>query len=287
MTVALNSNEPKSLVTLKPETGWANLHLEEIWQFRDLLITLAGRDVKLRYRQTALGAIWVVLQPLLAAGIMTFVFGKVAGLTAPGGLPYLVFAFAGQLGWGAFNGVFSRASTCLLQNTQLVSKVYFPRLVLPISTIFSALIDFLVALAMMVVLIIAYHVHPGLHLLLLPVWLAAIMLLAVGCGLITSALMVSYRDVQYIVPVLLNFLMYASPVAYSLQMVQEKVSPHTYTFFMLNPLSGLLEAFRWSLLGVGAFPVEYVTYSILAAVGVFLVGAVNFKRMERRFADVI
>lgn len=287
MTVAVNNTDPIPLVTLKPEAGWANLHLEEVWQFRDLLITLAGRDVKLRYRQTALGAIWVVLQPLLAAGIMTFVFGKVAGLTAPGGLPYIVFAFAGQLGWGAFNGVFSRASSCLLQNTQLVSKVYFPRLVLPISTIFSALIDFLVALAMMVVLILIYHVNPGLHLLLLPVWLGAIMLLAVGGGLITSALMVSYRDVQYIVPVLLNFLMYASPVAYSLLMVKEKVSPHTYTFFMLNPLSGLLEAFRWSLLGVGTFPAGFVVYSMVAAVVVFLVGAVNFKRMERRFADVI
>lgn len=258
------------------------LNLGEIWQYRDLLTTLAGRDVKLRYRQTALGAIWVILQPLLAAGIFSFVFGSVAKLSSDG-VPYFLFSYAGLLAWNAFSSTLTKVSGCLLQNSQLVSKVYFPRLVLPLSTLFSTLVDFGVALGMMVVLMLLYHVVPGVGLLLLPVWLLLILLLATGVGLFASALMVSYRDVQYILPVVTQFLLYASPVAYAVS----RVPAEYHTLYMLNPLASLLEGFRWSLLNRGTLDVSLVLYAAFVSVAVFVGGAYSFKRMERKFADVI
>lgn len=272
----------KPHLTIKPRRGWQALDARELWQFRDLLLTLAQRDVKLRYRQTALGVLWVLLQPLLAAGIFSFVFGKVAKLPSDG-VPYFVFSFAGLLGWNAFSSTLTKCSGCLIQNSQLVSKVYFPRLVLPLSTVFSTLIDFLVALAMMAVLMVAYHVIPHWGLLLLPLWLALIVLLAVGLGLVASALTVSYRDVQYVLPVVTQFLLYACPVAYAVS----AVPAHLRALYFLNPLSGLLDAFRWSLLGRGNLHGSYIVYSIACVCVIFVWGAYSFKAMERKFADVI
>ena len=274
---------PNPFLLIQPTSGWQAINLRELWQFRDLLTSLAQRDVKLRYRQTALGVVWVILQPLIAAGIFSFVFGKVAKLPPPQGIPYLVFSYAGLLAWNAFSSTLTKSSACLLQNSNLVSKVYFPRLALPLSTVFSTLIDFGVALGMMVVLMVIFHVVPGLALLLLPVWLFLLILLAVGVGLYTSALMVSYRDVQYVLPVVTQFLLYASPVAYTASRVPAKYR----IFFEINPLTGLLEAFRWSLLGTVHPAWGAVAYSVAAAGIVFILGAFSFKKMERKFADVI
>lgn len=272
----------KPYLTLKPASGWAGLNLREIYQFRDLLTTLAGRDVRLRYRQTALGAVWVVLQPLLAAGIFSFVFGRVAKLPSDG-VPYFLFAYAGLLGWNVFSGTLTKASSCLVGNAALISKVFFPRLILPLSTAFSTFIDFGVALAMMAVLMAAYGVTPGLGLLLLPVWLLLMLLLALGVGLYASALMVSYRDVQYVLPVVVQLALYASPVAYAVSAVPENLRG----WYLLNPLAVLLEGFRWSLLGRGELNAGLVAYAAVMAVAVFVAGAFVFRRMERRFADVI
>jgi len=276
-------NSPKPTLSIVPTSGWQAINLPELWQFRDLLTTLAQRDVKLRYRQTSLGVLWVILQPLLAAGIFSFVFGKVAKLPAPNGIPYLVFSYAGLLAWNAFSSTLTKTSSCLLQNSNLVSKVYFPRLALPLSTVFSTLIDFGVAFVVMIVLMLVNHVMPTLGILLLPVWLLLIVLLALGVGLYASALMVSYRDIQYVLPVVTQFLLYASPVAYSASLVPAKYR----LIFEINPLTGLLEAFRWSLLGVGNFPLAAVTYSAIITVVVLVAGAFSFKSMERKFADVI
>ena len=278
----LDENAPNTTV-IQPSSGWAALNLKEVWQFRDLLLSLAGRDIKLRYRQTALGAAWVVLQPLIAAGVFSLVFGRVAKLPSDG-LPYFLFSYAGLLAWNAFSGTLTKASTCLVGNSQLVSKIYFPRLVLPLSTLCSTLIDFGVALAMMAVLLVVYHITPHLGLLLLPVWLLLILMLALGFGLMAAALTVSYRDVQYVLPVLMQFALYASPIAYALSAVPHSLRP----FYFLNPLSGLLEAFRWSLLGT-PHHLEWgpVGYSAALAAGVFVAGAFAFKKMERKFADVI
>lgn len=275
----------KPYLVIQPTRGWAALNLPEIWQFRDLLLTLAGRDVKLRYRQTALGVIWVVLQPLLAAGIFSFVFGKVARIQTDG-VPSFLFSYAGLLGWNAFNNTLGKASTCLIQNSQLISKVFFPRLIVPLSTVFSTLIDFGVALAMMAVLLAVNHVPLGLPILLLPVLLLLILMLAVGVGLYVAALTVSYRDVQFVLPVLLQFLLYASPVAYPVS----QVPVAWQRLYMLNPLAGLLEAFRWAFFHkITSHPVAWwaVGYGAIFACSALVVGVFAFKKMERRFADVI
>lgn len=279
-TAAASSPEP--LIKIRSTAGWRALDLRQVWLFRDLLTTLAERDVKLRYRQTALGAIWVVLQPLMAAGIFSFVFGRVANLPSDG-TPYFLFSFAGLLAWNAFNSTLNKISTCLVSNSQLISKVYFPRLVLPLSTIFSTLIDFGVAAGLMVVLMFLYGVAPTAAILLLPVWLALILMLAIGCGLIASALMVTYRDVQHVLPVLIQFLLYGSPVAYA----SSAVPAHLQPYFFLNPLSSLLDAFRWSILGKGDLPLNALGYSVAVTVLIFFGGAFAFRKMERRFADLI
>lgn len=272
----------KPYLILRPRSGWAAINLRELWRYRDLLYVLASRDVTLRYRQTLLGVAWVVLQPLLAAGIFTFVFGLVAKLPS-GGVPYFLFSYVGMLAWTAFQGTLTRASTSLVQNAHLVSKVYFPRLILPLSAAAATGIDFVVGLALLAFLLPLYHIAPGFELLLLPVWFLLIMLLAVGLGLFAAALMVQYRDVQYVLPILIQFGMYASPVAYGLAVVPERFA----TAYLLNPMASLLEGFRWSLLGGAAPPAWGVLYATVFSTAAFFVGAFAFRRMERRFADVI
>lgn len=282
MQQAVLQRPSRPYLTIRPSRGWASLNLADVWTARDLLMALASRDVKLRYKQTALGVAWVVLQPLLAAGIFSFVFGMVAKM--PGdGQPYFLFSYAGLLGWNLFNNILSRSSTSLVTNAPLVSKVFFPRLVLPLSTVPSALIDFAVAAGMMTVLMVAYHVVPGPRLLLLPVFAALLVGLSVSIGMITSALMVTYRDVQYIVPVFVQILLYASPVAYAVSAVPARLQ----TVYYLNPLSPMLDAFRWSLLGTGTPNWSGLGYALVVTVGLLFAGAVSFRRMERRFADVI
>ena len=287
-------SEAKPHQIIRPSRGWQALDLRQVWQSRDLLATLAQRDVKLRYRQTALGVAWVILQPLIAAAIFAFLFGVVANFPS-GNVPYLVFAYAGQLCWNLFANTVGRTSNVLVANSQLVSKVYFPRLVLPISQVYSALVDLGVALSIMVVLMLIYRIVPTWGLLLLPVWIGTTLVLALGCGLILSALMVSYRDVAYVVPVALQLLQFASPVNYAMSTIFDRVSAKvppgdmvwvTYAF-LANPLAGLLGAFRWSLYGGEAPLWGAVIYSMVCALAVFVLGAFAFKRMEKRFADVI
>ena len=276
------ADEPQPYLTIEPSRGWVALDVGELWNFRDLLFTLAGRDLKLRYKQTALGVIWVILQPLMAAGVFAFVFGTVAKLPSSG-VPYLVFSFAGLLGWNFFNNVLTKVGACLVGNSQLISKVYFPRLILPLSNIGSCLIDFLVAGAMMCLLLVIYRITPGAAVILLPVWLLILTAIAMGIGLGTAALAVSYRDIQYILPVFTNILLYASPVAYSVTAVPEKVR----WAYELNPLTPPLEAMRASLLGTALPSGQSLASSALLAGALFLIGLYSFKRMERSFADVI
>jgi lipopolysaccharide transport system permease protein len=274
----------KPLLRLRHSSGWAALHLIDVWNFRDLLLALAARDVKLRYKQTALGVAWVLLQPLLAAGIFSFVFGTIAGLEAGKTTPYFIFSYAGLLGWTLFSNTLTRCSTCLIGNSQLISKVFFPRLVLPLSTLPSALIDFAVALGMMGVMMAAWHIAPGPQLLLFPLWIAMLLLLSAGFGLWTAALTVSYRDVQYILPVFLQLLLYASPVAYPVS----KVPAHLLTTYHLNPMASVITGLRWSLLPDAVAPhAPFVAYATIFSLILAVSGAFAFKRMERKFADVI
>jgi lipopolysaccharide transport system permease protein len=267
---------------IQPSSGWALIKFRELWLYRDLLQSLAIRDIKVRYKQTILGIIWVVLQPLLAAGIFAIVFGAIAGLKSDG-IPYFVFAFAGQLAWNLFGNTITRVSICLIGNAPMISKVFFPRLVLPLSTIGSVLVDFVVAAVLMAVLLLAYHINPGSRILLLPVWIAMLLMLSLGVGLWAAALTVSYRDVQYIMPVITQLALYASPVAYAASAVPRRWK----TVLNLNPLTGMMEGFRWSVLGSAAPSAAMIAWSATAAVIFLVAGASMFKQMERQFADVI
>lgn len=274
--------DPPSIVIVPP-SGWAPLELGEIWRFRDLLFALALRDIKLRYRQTLLGAAWVVLQPLMGAAIFAFVFGRVAKLPSGGGTSYFLFAYVGLTAWNLFSGTLTKAGGCLVGSTHLVSKVYFPRMVLPLSTLFGSVLDAVVSIGVLAAMMAFEHVTPGWPLLLAPLWIALLSMLALGLGLITAALMVQYRDVQYILPVFVQMLLYGSPVAYA----AGAVPAGWQQWVALNPLTGLLEAFRWSFIGTPPPAAWVLGISLGACSACFLGGAFLFKRMERRFADVI
>jgi lipopolysaccharide transport system permease protein len=254
-----------------------------VWRARDLWLTLSVRDVKVKYRQTALGATWVVLQPLLGAGIFSFVFGRVAKLPS-GGVPYFVFSFAGLLGWNVFNSTVTTVSESLVSNSSLVSKIFFPRLILPLTSALATTINFVVSLTMMAILWWYYlGTFSGLRLLALPAWFLLVLTLALGIGLFAAAVMVTYRDVRQIIPAGLNLALYISPVAYSTAAV-----PHSLrTIYALNPLVGILDGFRWSLVAHATMEPTRALYAFGVAIVLLVAGAVAFARMERKFADVV
>jgi len=274
----------KPLLTIRATSGWKKLHLRELWHFRDLTFVLAARDVKLRYRQTLLGAIWVVLQPLLAAGVFSFIFGKVAKLPSDN-VPYFLFSYAGLLGWNVFNATVGKVNSSMVGNAHLITKIYFPRLTLALSTLVTTYLDFAIAMILMAILLFANRqdvpIGPGL--LLLPLWLLLLTALAMGIGLLTAAFTVRYRDVGQVLAVGLQFLLYLSPVAYPASQVPQRFLP----IYLLNPVSTLLEAFRWSLLGRTGVHWHWMGYAVIFSVLTLLVGAFTFKRLERTFVDVI
>ena len=289
---AVATAEPAGVAALAPsriphvricaEDRRPTIDLRELVRYRDLLWTLTDRDIKLRYKQTVLGVVWVVLQPLVASLIFAFVFGIVAGLSS-NGRPYVLFAFAGLTAWSVFANVVSRASGSLVSNAHIITKVYFPRLLLPFSAAAASLVDFVVSLGVMGLLMALYRIWPSWPILLLPVWTGVLLLMGMGLSLMASALMVRYRDINYLVPVVLQLGMFASPVAWSTAAVPVQ---HRW-FVQINPLCGLVEAFRWSLLGQSTLHLHWLAYSVLTSILVFWIGAVVFKRLENDFADVI
>jgi len=274
---------PKPLVTIKPRRSWLPSHPKEVWEFRELMVRFASRDITLRYRQTALGVVWVFLVPLLAAGVLTFVFGGVANLPAPAGIPYFLFTLAGLVTWTAFAQTVGRSSGSMVANGALVGKVYFPRLLLPLSTVLSTLVDVAVSLALLIVLLVMSGVHPGFGVILFPVWLVGVLAIALGIGLASGALMVRYRDVGFILPTAIQFLLFASPVAYTVASVPENAQK----FYNLNPLTGLLEGMRWSLLGMTPPSAGLAAYALGMSIAILVGGTLIFSRFESQFADVI
>ncbi len=283
------SSAANRITIVEQKSQWAIFDLREVWQYRDLLMALASRDVKLRYRQTALGFIWVLLQPLLGAGVVTILFAGLGGLPT-GHVPTFVLAFAGMIGWNAFSQTVTKASNSLLSNSQLVSKVYFPRLALPFSTVFSTLLDLGVSAAFLVLLMIITRTTPSFFCFLAPLWLVPMFLMGMGIGLFTGALMVSYRDIVHVQNMVLQYATYAVPAGYTLAQIQGKM-PKAYWFFQLNPLSHFLEGLRWSLFGNpnGMVPpsIGGLFYALLFTLLIVIFGMIFFGRMERKFADVI
>jgi lipopolysaccharide transport system permease protein len=269
-------------VVITPPGRWSLPPVGELFEAREVLYRFGLRDIVLRYRQTAVGVIWVVLQPLAAAGIFAIVFGQVANLPSSG-IPYLIFSYVGMLAWNLFNNLISRGAPSLVSNQALISKVFFPRMLVPLSSCLAVLLDYAVALAFGVVLLFVFGINPGWPALLLPIWTVLLLLLAAGIALVASAVMVTYRDVAYVLPWVLQIMLYAAPVAYSLEAVPTNLRP----LFELDPLTWYLEAFRYSLLGLAAPPWWQIIGMIVVGLGSFLLGSVVFQRLERGFADVI
>jgi lipopolysaccharide transport system permease protein len=268
------------VTVIRPTRGWASLNLRELWEHREILYFLVWRDVKIRYKQTAIGAAWVLLQPLLTAAIFTIVFGRFADLPDEG-VPYAVLVYAGLLPWFLFANALTFSTRSIVENQALVTKVYVPRLFLPLVAVLAGLVDFLVGGVLLVALMAWYGVVPPLQVVTLPLLVVFLVLTAVAVTLWLSALNVRYRDVQYTVPFLTMAWLFATPVAYSAEIFPDDVR----TWIGLNPMAGVVEAFRWALLGGEAGA------SILLSVGVVLVllvsGVEYFRRVERSFADVV
>jgi lipopolysaccharide transport system permease protein len=272
---------PTTHVRIRPAGTWPGLGVRELWDYRDVMLMLAARDLRLRYKQTALGIAWVVLQPLVAGIIFAVIFGRFANLPS-GGRPYVLFVFAGLIGWNLFASIVQRAGQSLVAETKLITKVYFPRLLIPCAAAVAALVDYAVSLGVMAALLLWHGVWPGWWLALLPVVAAITVLLGVGLGLWVAALNVRYRDFTYALPFLIQVALYASPVVYSVELVPA----HWQAVFALNPLVGLLEGSRAALLG-GAAPWALLLCPVVAAGVALLSGAWYFRRVEQDFADVL
>ena len=236
---------PPVFIRIEPPRGWFNLRLKELWDYRELLYFFAWRDVKIRYKQTAIGVVWVVLQPLLTMLVFTLFFGKLAKLPSLG-LPYQVSYFAAVVPWMYFSYSLVNAANIVVENQRVITKVFFPRLILPISAVLSGLVDFAIGFEVLIFFTLSYGIRPGPTVLLLPLFLLLAILTALGVGLWLSALNALYRDVKYVIPFLTQFWMLASPVAYPSSMVPERYR----WIYGLNPMAGVIDGFRWGLTGV-------------------------------------
>jgi lipopolysaccharide transport system permease protein len=267
---------------ITPPKPWPELALGDLWAYRELVFFLVWRDLKVRYKQTALGIAWAVLQPLVTVIIFTIVFSRLASLPSEG-VPYPVFTLAALLPWQLFAAAVSGSSNSLVGSSSLLTKVYFPRLIIPIAAVVSTLADFVISLVLLAGLMVWYRVVPSAGILLLPLFVLQALTLALAIGLWTSALNVQYRDVQYALPFTLQVLLFASPVAYSATLVP--AGPWRVVYG-LNPLVGVIQGFRWALLGA-APPGLLAEMSVLVTLVVLVGGLFFFKRLEDRFADVV
>ncbi len=267
---------------IAPSRRLFSLHLHELWAYRELLYFFVWRDVKIRYKQTAIGAAWAVLQPFLTMLVFSLFFGRLAKLPA-NGLPYPIFYYCALLPWSYFATSLQNATNIVVEQQRLITKIYFPRLVLPISAVLSGLVDFAVAFGMLIVLMLYYHVTPGSAVLLLPGFLLLALLTALGFGLWLSALNAIYRDVRYVVPFLIQFWMFTSPVAYSTSLVPQRWR----WIYGLNPMAGVIEGFRWALTGKGFAPGPLFAASVSGVFLVLLGGLFYFRRMEGTIADIV
>lgn len=256
--------------------------LRATFRARQLLLLLCRRDITVMYRQTVLGSIWIVVAPLLSAGLFTFVFGQVAHLST-GGVPYFAFSYAGLLAWNLFSSTLTGAATSIVANSALFTRIHFPRLVLPLSKLAPTLINAAISCVVMFVLLVVYQIGFSLRLLLLPVWLLLAVLLSMGCSLVLSAVAVLYRDVQYVIQAIIPILMFLSPVAYSTDAVPESVR----LLYLLNPVATIIDGCRWSLVGHTQLSGWAVVYTVATTFACLVVGLVVFARLENKFADVV
>jgi lipopolysaccharide transport system permease protein len=267
---------------IRPARGWVSLGLRELWEYRELLWFLVWRDVKVRYKQTVLGAGWAILQPVATMVVFSLFFGRLAKVPSDG-LPYPIFSFAALVPWTFFAQGLAQSANSLVGSQNLITKVYFPRLAIPIATVLAGLVDFALAFLVLLGMMPFYGIVPGPQAAALPLLLLLALVTALGAGLWLSALNVQFRDVRYVVPFLTQLWLLATPIAYPSSLLGEPWR----TVYGLNPMAGVVEGFRWALLGTGAPPGPMLAASALAALALLVSGAFYFRRMEKTFADVV
>jgi len=269
-------------IVIEPSRGWFSLHLNELWQYRELLYFLAWRDIKVRYKQTVLGAAWAIIQPFFTMVVFTLFFGKLAKIPSEG-VPYPIFSYAGLLPWTFFSQAMNQSSDSLVGNAHLITKVYFPRLAVPLSATLAPFVDFCIAFMVLIGMMFYYQIFPTGTLVWLPAFLLLAFATSLGAGLWLSALNVQYRDVRYTVPFLTQIWLFATPVIYP----SSAVHGPWRIILGLNPMTGVVEGFRWALLGIGAAPGGMIYTSMGVTFLLIITGAIYFKRMEKTFADIV
>lgn len=274
------------LVTIEPLRGWAPLGLRELWNSRELIYFFVWRDVKIRYKQTILGAAWAVLQPLLTMVVFSVIFGHLAGLPSDG-TPYPIFTYTALLPWQLFAYALSQTAVSLVSHQQLLKKVYFPRLVIPFSAVLCWLVDFSIGFVVLLALMFYYGIAPTFAILTVPLFVMLAMAAALAVGLWLATLNVQYRDVRYAIPFLIQFWLFITPVAYSSSLILDRVPGYGRFLYGLNPMAGVVEGFRWALLGKSGAVGPLIFVSALVVVGLLLSGLIYFRRMEGTFSDVV
>jgi lipopolysaccharide transport system permease protein len=274
--------ETMPVLRIQPSRGWVSLKLKELWEYRELLYFLTWRDVKVRYKQTVIGAAWAIIQPFFTMVVFSLFFGKLAKVPSDG-IPYPIFSYAALVPWTFFANGLSQSSNSLVGGANLIKKIYFPRLVMPTSGVVSGVVDFVLAFIVLLGMMLFYHILPTANVIWLPIFLLLAFVTSLGVGLWLSAMNVQFRDVRYVVPFLTQFWLFATPIAYPSSLLSEPWR----TIYGLNPMVGVVEGFRWALLRTNTAPGPIIIVSTLAALAILVSGAYYFRRMEKTFADVV
>ncbi|GAA5507330.1 ABC transporter permease [Novipirellula caenicola] len=272
----------QEVIRIQPAKGWMPLRLGELWEYRELLYFLTWRDIKVRYKQTLLGAAWAIIQPLSTMVVFTLFFGKLAEMPSDG-VPYPIFSFAALVPWTFFANAMVASSNSLVQGSNLLKKVYFPRLALPISTVLGGVVDFALAFSVLVLMMFYFGIAPTWNVIVLPFLLLLAFMTSLGVGLWLSAMNVRYRDVRYVLPFITQLWMFATPVVYPSSMLEEPWR----TLYGINPMVGVVEGFRWALAGTDTAPGPMIAVSTVVSILILISGAFYFRRMEKSFADVV
>jgi lipopolysaccharide transport system permease protein len=280
--IAPMETEAMPMIRIQPSKGWVSLKLRELWEYRELLYFLVWRDVKVRYKQTVLGAAWAVIQPFFTMVVFSLFFGRLAKIPSDG-IPYPIFSYTALVPWTFFANGMNQATTGLVSHANLIKKVYFPRLSVPIARILAGVVDFVLAFIVLIVMMFLYGIVPTANILWLPLFLLLALMTSLGVGLWLSAMNVQFRDVGYTVPFVTQFWMFATPIAYPSSLLSEPWR----TIYGINPMAGVVEGFRWALLGIGTAPGSIIIVSSLVALALLVSGAYYFRRMEKTFADVV
>jgi lipopolysaccharide transport system permease protein len=270
------------ITLIEPSKGWAALNLRDLWIYRELILFMTWRDLKVRYKQTLLGASWAVLQPFLTMVVFSIFFGNLAKIPSDG-VPYPIFSYTALIPWTLFSKALHDASRSLVASSHMITKVYFPRMILPLASVLAGVVDFFIAFVVLIGMMIFYHISPTTNVWTLPLFLILALITAIGVGLWLSALNVLYRDINYVLPFLTQFWMFLTPIAYPSSMIPQRFQ----MLYALNPMTGVVEGFRWALLGSGQAPGTMTLVSSVVAVILLVTGMVYFRRMERQFSDMV